>query len=57
MIFNTVIGIFGPYAAVVVVIPEYDLALSFMMSSALGYPYRILTNISFSFIRAADDIA
>lgn len=55
--FNTVVGTLGPYTAVVVVIPEYDLAFSLMMNGALGHPHGILANISFPLIRAADEWA
>ena len=55
--FNTVVGTLGVYSSAVVVIPEYDLAFSLMMSGALGHPHEILTNFSFPLVRAADDIA
>lgn len=55
--FNTVVGTLGPYTSVAVVIPEYNLAFSLLMSGALGHPHAILENISFPLIRAADDIA
>lgn len=55
--FNTVVGTLGPYTSVVVVIPEYDLAFSLMMSGALGHPHGLLKNLSFPLVRAADEIA
>lgn len=55
--FNTVVGTLGPYTSVVVVLPEYDLAFSLMLSGALGHPHGILENISFPVVRAAERIA
>jgi hypothetical protein len=55
--FNTVVGTLGPYTSVVVVMPEFGLALSLMMSGALGHPHEILTNITFPLVQAAEKVA
>nr|A0A3G1DJI3.1 RecName: Full=Probable hydrolase M10; AltName: Full=Squalestatin S1 biosynthesis cluster protein M10; Flags: Precursor [Phoma sp. MF5453]AMY15067.1 hydrolase [Phoma sp. MF5453] len=55
--FNTVVGTLGPYTSVVVVMPEYDLAVSLMMNGALGHPHDILAKVTFPLVRAADKIA
>jgi len=55
--FNTVVGTLGSYTAVSIVLPDYDLAISLMMSGALGDPNMILQNITFPLLREANSIA
>ena len=55
--FNTVVGTLGYYTAVSIVLPDYDLAISLMMSGALGDPNLILQYITFPLIQQADSIA
>lgn len=56
-IFNTVVGTLGPYTSVVAILPDYGIAMSLVMSGALGSPHEILTNITFPLVRAAEKVA
>lgn len=55
--FNTVVGTLGSYTAVSIVLPDYDLAISLMMSGALGDPNLILEYITFPLVHQAEEIA